>query len=327
MYLPLSRTLTFDLQKRLPSDKISGKITLTVENNFLPPNPSTSDDSHEETQQATDGEVIIREGTGTPINVPHLHPSALLRISRLTSLSSEDSISFSDVPAADFTSPQEVGGAMPNGDGSEAVSINNRINDDVVMVGDNSSGGQSSETSTSVHVQTGETAATAESAAAAVDSGSETSKGGADAMVTMEMTSSEPNEPLVTNGHNSGHSAQGDGEKTMPLSNTPHKKRKSSDTLDRIRTTLYGSSRRLPASGGKRRSHTVLSRHVSLRVPPSHDDSTHNLIQSQKLSGSISMFQLHTDLANETTESLPPSKLYHKLVIVKIIFQLRVCEY
>ena len=305
-YTNRPRTLTFDLQKRLPSDRISGRITLTVENHSLPPNPSTSS----ETQHT---EVITRESNGTPANVPHLHPSALLRVLRLASLSSEDSVSIGDVLAADLTSgPQEVGGAtLTDDNGREAVSSDERTGDDVIVVDESSSRGQSSDTGAGVHEQTSETIATAKSAAA-MGSGGEVPKGGAnDAIVTMEMTSSEPNELPVASG-NSDNLAEGDESTAAaaPTNNySPHKKKKLSDTLDRIRTTLYGSGRRLPATGGKRRSHTVLSRHVSLRVPPSHDDSTHNLVRSQKLSGSISMFQLHADMTAEMTESLPPSML------------------
>ena len=291
------RTLTFDLQKRLPSDRISGTITLTVRNNFLPPNPLTSS----ETQHTSNN-----ESNGIPVNVPHLHPSALLRVSRMASLSSEDSISISDILATGITGSQEVGGASPNGDNvHEAVSSADRVDDDVIVVDDSGSGGQSSDTGAAVCEQTLEITATAESAAAVGDGG-ETSKGGAHS-ITMETTSSEPNELPVASG-NSDNSSQGD--KITTAASSPQKKKKLSDTLDRIRTTLYGSGQRLPATGGKRRSHTVLSKHVSLRVPPSHNESaTHNLIQSQKLSGSISMFQLHTDMATEITESLPPSKL------------------
>ena len=302
-YVNCPRTLTFDLQKRLPSDRISGRITLTVKNHFLPPNPSTSSETTH-----TD---VTRESNGTPANIPHLHPSALLRVSRLVSLSSEDSVSIGDVLAADLmVGPQEVGGATSTDDNRhEAVSSDERTGDDVIVVDESVGGGQSSDVGAAMHEQTSESTANTESAAA-VGSGGEMPKGGAnDAIITMEMTSSEPNEPPVASA-NSNNLAEGD-ESTAAANNSysPHKKKKLSDTLDRIRTTLYGSGRRLPATGGKRRSHTVLSRHVSLRVPPSHDDSAHNLVRSQKLSGSISMFQLHTDMAAEMTESLPPSKL------------------
>lgn len=262
-----------------------------------------------ETQHTNSDETVAREANGTPVNVPHLHPSALLRVSRMASLSSEDSISISDVLAAGLTGTQEVGGATPNGSNvREAVLSNERVDDDVIVVGDSGSGGQSPRTSATVaglHEQTSETIATAESAAAVGDR-DETSK--EEDLTSVETTSSEPNEPPVASG-NSDDLSQGDEITTAATS--PQKKKKLSDTLDRIRTTLYGSGRRLPATGGKKRSHTVLSRHVSLRVPPSHDESaTHNLVRSQKLSGSISMFQLHADMAAEMAESLPPSKFF-----------------
>ena len=303
------RTLTFDLQKRLPSDRISGRISLTIENRHLPPNPALSSNSSE-TQHA---EATTRESNGTPANI--LHPSALLRVSRLASLSSEDSVSIGDVLAAMdgvTDGSQEVGGATPAGNstsGREAVSTSEEhVSDDVVVVdesgmGDQSSGTGAAITAVQVREQTSEATATAESATA------ETAEGGANS-VAMEMTSSEPNEPPVTSGNFDESGAAANIINQSPA----HKKKKLSDTLDRIRTTLYGSGRRLPlpASGGKRRSHTVLSRHESLRVHPasSHGESGHNLLRSQKLSGSISMFQLHADMAADMTESLPPSKLH-----------------
>ena len=210
---------------------------------------------------------------------------------------------------------QEVGGATPTGDGMsgrEAVSTSEeRVSDDVIAVDESGTGGQSSGTGvaiTTVQVreQTSEATATAESAT------TETAEGGANS-VAMEMTSSEPNEPPVTSGNSAGIDESSVAANIINQS-PAHKKKKLSDTLDRIRTTLYGSGRRLPlpATGGKRRSHTVLSRHESLRVHPasSHGESGHNLLRSQKLSGSISMFQLHADMAADMTESLPPSKLH-----------------
>ena len=239
----------------------------------------------------------------------------------MASLSSEDSVSIGDVLAAAdgvTDSSQEVGGATPIGDstsGREAVSTSEEhVADDIIIVNESGSGGQSSGTGVAltgvqVREQTSEATATAESVTA------ETAEGGANS-VAMEMTSSEPNEPPVTsdNSNNLAGSDESCAAANIINQSPAHKKKKLSDTLDRIRTTLYGSGRRLPlpASGGKRRSHTVLSRHESLRVhhPSSHDELGHNLLRSQKLSGSMSMFQLHTDImATDMTESLPPSKL------------------
>ena len=231
----------------------------------------------------------------------------------MASLSSEDSVSISDVIAVDS---QEVGGATRTSESGHdrTVATNKLEKADDISVNEVGSRGQSSDIGAATAdervrdiEQTAESAATANSAVA-MSSGDGTPMGGANS-VTMEMTSSDPNEPPVSIISDN----LGGGDESSAAANSvhysPHKKKKLSDTLDRIRTTLYGSGTRLPATGGKRRSHTVLSRHVSLRVPPSHDESAHNLLRSQKLSGSISMFQLHADMAAEMTESLPPSKL------------------
>ena len=262
-----------------------------MRNNSLLLGASTS-----EQQPAT----TYSEGSRETNGAPHRHPSALLRVSRLASISSEDSIAVGDVQALG-TGPPEVGGAKSNGGHEHKVvssSSGRRGSDDFVMVGD--SGGQSLEVgaagaASSAHVQT---ATTAESA-----------------MVTMETTSSEVGKPVPEASESKiENPAEGDGS-SMPVG-SPRRKKNLPDTLDRIRTTLYGSGQRLPATGGKRRSHTVLSRHTSLRVPPSRDESVHSLIRSQKLSGSISMFQLHADMTTEMTESLPPSKWVQSTYVV-----------
>ena len=265
------RTLTFDLQRRLPSDRVRGTITLTVENHSLPTNPSTTISPGERQLVA-----LRAEPSDAPTNAPRLSSPAH-RISRLTSLCSEDSID-NDL--------QDVGGAMPGDNSSEAIPSSN---DDVIAVDRNEDGVHSSET-----VQIGEAAA-AESA--------ETGRDGADVDTTVT-TLSDPKQ-LVTVEQTPHKSVQRDESHEGPTTAAAaNGKTISLEKLDMIRTTLYGGSRRVP-SAGKRRAHTVLSRHVSLRVPPRDGSHDSNLKKVSKLSGSISMFQIGN---SDFTESLPPSE-------------------
>ena len=152
-------------------------------------------------------------------------------------------------------------------------------NDDVMV---NESEVQSSETGAGAQVVE---LAVAESAKPELE------EGVVDAKTTMETTSSESKEHHVA-------------DEDIPADGAANDKTKSSEQLDMIRMTLYGSRHRLPAAG-KRRSHTVINRHVSLRVPRpnmSHDTAA----DDGRLSGSTSMYQITTSA--DVTESLPPSR-------------------
>ena len=291
--LCLCRTLTFDLQKRLPTDRVGGTITLTIENNTLPPNPASNDGQTQEAESMT--EVTIAP------TVTHVPPSSF-PVSRLASLRSEESISSSDDDHTPLTSLHEEGGAMPGGSNGTVPSSN----DDVIvinLVGDDRV--QSSESGAGVQMEESVEPLTAESAAMGVATATQNG----DVPGESDMSKSEagatisgPKEQLLAAGGKSEEMGQSDehAEGKTPAEGT------ANEEIDMIRLTLYGSRRRLPATR-ERRSHTVLDRHVSLRVPP-HDgshDRSRDFNSSQRLSGSISMSHLNiTDIA----ESLPPSK-------------------
>ena len=254
--------MTFELQKRLPSDRVRGTITLSVDNDALPPDP-TGSHGNQQTEPST------TEATLVPVSATPPQPHAL-RAARLTSLCSEDSISSVDAHMTDL--PEEGG----------AESAASPGNDDII------------------EVQSLADAATAESAncenkTEVIDN----------TVVTMETTSSEPNKHQVMFEQDTNKARLDDDptEGDAPAGGAANEKTKSLEELNMIRLTLYGSRRRPPASE-KRRSHTVISRHVSLRAPPpsrSHDLSP----DGQRMSGSTSLYQLNS---SNITESLPPSK-------------------
>ena len=247
------RTLTFDLQRGLPSDRVGGTITLTVENDSLPPNPTSG--------SGCDGRRHMVAVTAEPSASDPRLSSPVHRLSRLTSLCSEDSID---------NELQEVGGAIPGGGAPEAIP---------------SSGG---DLDASVGVPTGEALAaeSAETRETADEVTMVTTFSGQKQLETVEQKSDIDRNPV------------GDSPNTAAAT----EKRKLLEELDMIRMTLYGGTRRLPTSG-KRRAHTVLSRHASLRTTP--PNRSRDSVQGEKLSGSMSMYQIST---SDFTESLPPSK-------------------
>lgn len=256
-YPPPLRTLTFDLQRRLPSDRVRGTITLTVENDSLPPNPTPGSGRDGQRHMVA---VVAEPSTNDPRLSSPVH-----RLSRLTSICSEDSID---------NEVQEVGGAIPGSGTPEAVP---------------SSGGN---LDTSVDVQTGEAVAaeSAETREIADEVAMVTTFSGQKQLEAVEQKSDKVGQI--------DRNPVGDSPNTAVAS----EKRKSLEELDMIRMTLYGGTRRLPTSG-KRRAHTVLSRHVSLRTAP--PNKPRDSVRGEKLSGSMSMYQISTA---DFAESLPPSK-------------------
>ena len=258
---------------------------MTIENSSLPPPPP---DSEVELQQV-ELHVPTEAAASVVVVVPTLPPSSSssLRPSRLASLCSEDSISSCDDYHAPFTDVQEEGGATPGDD------TNLGVNDDVIV---NENRVQSSESD--VGVQVAETA-TAESA---ITENETTTEGQVD-VATMETPSGVPKEQQVVVGGSFAESAQNAGDEDAPNVGADNEKTKSLDELDLIRMTLYGSKQRFPAA--RKRSHTVLNRHVSLRAPrpqKSHDESS-----GERLSGSTSMYQINSS-PTDLSETLPPSE-------------------